>query len=492
MEPIVLIHGYGDESGETTKRAITDIYGALPRALRDLFGQRAVVEIDLSRYVTLEDGVTIDDISRGLDRALRAEFPHLLRGPFHVIIHSTGALVVRNWLRRFSPKPSPIRNLIYLAGASFGSGWAHVGRGQLAKWARYVFQAGAERGVQVLDALELGSDWTLDLHLHFLRRGSTMAGDYEVYEYVIIGSQADVRWYAIPIRYAKEDGSDGVVRVSASNLNFQYVRFGPTAEALALSWDEARAQALRHRERRGVRKSYYEIKERSLPGAGGRPEVPLAVPYDCSHSGDEMGIVTGTNPREQVLRLIRSALETRPAQWPARVATFREETEGTYRRVLAAQVPPWWKKWIEEPRAQYDHHAQVIVRMRDQDGRPVRHHDIFFDSVRGRTDPSLPFRELMEYKHVNERSPNILVFYLRTDAFSTEEGTWVPRVPKVNGCFVEVSAVEPETGEILYVPMRFEFSATQLTQWVRGHRTTLVDVELLRLPSPEIYRLVRY
>lgn len=492
MEPIVLIHGYSAESRETTKPAITAIYGTLPPALRDLFGRRAVVEIDLSRYVTLEDGVTIDDISRGLDRALQTDFPHLLKGRFHVIIHSTGALVVRNWIRRFSAKPSPIRNLIYLAGANFGSGWAHVGRGQLAKWARYVFQAGAERGVQVLDALELGSNWTLDLHLHFLKRGDTMAGDYQVYEYVVTGSQADVRWYEIPVRYAKEDGSDGVVRVSAGNVNFQYIRFGPTAEALGLAWNEVRAQALRHTQRRGARKSYYEAKERSLPGAGGRPEVPLAIPYECAHSGDEMGIVTGTRPREQVLRLIRSALETRPAQWSARVRTFQEETEETYRRVLAAQAPAWWKKWIEEPRAQYDHHAQVIFRIRDQDGRPVRHHDIFFDSVRGTTDPSLPFRELVEYRHVNELSPNILVFYLRTDAFSEAEGAWVPRVPKVGGCFLEVSAVEPETAEILYLPMRFEFSAAELSRWVRGHRTTLVDVELLRLPSPEIYRLVRY
>lgn len=183
MEPIVLIHGYSAESKETTKPAIADIYGTLPKALRDLFGRDAVVEIDLSRYVSLEDGVTIDDISRGLDQALRTDFPRLLKGPFHVIIHSTGALVIRNWVRRF---------------------------------------------------------------------------------------------------------------------------------------------------------------------------------------------------------------------------------------------------------------------------------------------------------------------YVRTDTFSPEAKAWLPQVPKVNGCFLEVSAVEPETQEILYLPMRFEFTAPQLDQWIRGHRTTLVDVELLRLPSPEIYRLVRY
>ncbi len=492
MEPIVLIHGYSAESKETTKAAITGIYGTLPRALRDLYGRDAVVEIDLSRYVSLEDGVTVDDISRALDRALREEFPHLLTGRFHVIVHSTGALVIRNWIRRFSKKPSPIRNLIHLAGANFGSGWAHIGKGQLVKWARMVFQAGTERGVQVLDALELGSDWTIDLHLHFLRPGTTMAGDYKIYEYVIVGSQADVAWYPIPIRYAKEDGSDGVVRVSASNLNVHYIRFGPTAEAVAVGWSEAARQAGAHMRRSGVRRAFYEVKEQSRPGLAGRPEIPFAVPYECAHSGEEMGIVTGARPRPQVLRLIQVALDTRPQQWPARVAAFRGETEETYRRVLARQAPAWWKKWLEEPRAQYDPHAQVIFRLRDQDGRPVRHYDIFFDSVGGKTDPSLAIGRLFEDKHVNDVSPHIITFYLRTDPFSAEQNAWVPRIPAVNGSFLEVSGVEPETGEILYLPLRFEFTPTQLVQWIQGHRTAIVDVELFRLPSPEIFRLVRY
>jgi pimeloyl-ACP methyl ester carboxylesterase len=193
MDPIVLIHGYSAESKQTSPAAIQKIYGTLPQALRDAYGNEGVIEIDLSRYITLEDGLTIDDISRAFDRVLKAEFASLLLGKFHVIIHSTGALVIRNWLRLFSPKPSPIANLIYLAGANFGSGWGHIGKGQLAKWARLVFEGGAERGMQILDALELGAERTLDLHLHFLRSGNLMIADYGVHESVITGTQADVK-----------------------------------------------------------------------------------------------------------------------------------------------------------------------------------------------------------------------------------------------------------------------------------------------------------
>jgi len=277
MDPIVFIHGYSAESKTDDPAAIAGIYGSLPQALRDLYG--GVVEIDLSRYVSLEDGVTVDDISRALERALRGDFAQLLKGPLNVIIHSTGALVIRNWIRSHSASPSPVRNMIYLAGANLGSGWAHIGKGQLAKWGRMVFQGGAERGVHVLDALELGSSWTLDLHLSFLRPGATMA-DFAVREFVIVGTQALAAWFTAPIRYGHEDGSDGVVRVAASNVNFNYLRFGPTAAAQALDYDDAVAQNAAHASRAGMDASYYELKEAARPGDPGRPEVPFAIPYE--------------------------------------------------------------------------------------------------------------------------------------------------------------------------------------------------------------------
>jgi hypothetical protein len=146
-----------------------------------------------------------------MDRALKAEHSDLLKNGFHVIIHSTGALVVRNWIRKFSPKPSPINNLIHLAGANFGSGLAHIGKGQLSRWGRLIF-SGTGRGTQILDELEFGSWKTLDMHLHFLRQGNDMLNDYQVQEFCIIGSQTLSFLRPIPIRYVKEDSADNTVR----------------------------------------------------------------------------------------------------------------------------------------------------------------------------------------------------------------------------------------------------------------------------------------
>jgi len=489
MEPIVLVHGYSAEGPGGSDREIAAIYGSLPGDLRRRYGPRRVVPIDLARWVSLEDGVTLDDVSRRLDRALREDHPRLLEGGFHAVVHSTGALVLRNWVRRFGGKPCALRNLVHLAGANFGSGWAHIGKGQLARWAHSVFPGGAEAGVRVLDALEFGSEWTLDLHLHFLGEGAGMEAHYGVRESVVVGSQADVSWYEVPIRYAKEDGSDGVVRCAAANLNVHYLRFGPTDEARALPWDEVAAEVGLHRERAAGARSLYEVKEQSQPGLGGRPEVPFAIPYGCAHSGEDAGIVSGAAPRRQVQRLLFAALEAGPGDREALRALYREETAKTYRAVRTRRAPAAWARWISEPRAQYDPHAMVVFRLRDQDGRPVRHFDVFFDSRAGAGEDSLAFRELFEDKHVNDASPHVIAFYLRTDAFEARRRGWAPRLPRVGGLALEITATEPETGEIVYLPLRFEFTRGQLEGWIRGHRTTVVDVELLRLPAPGVFRL---
>ena len=96
---------------------------------------------------------------------------------------------------------------------------------------------------------------------------------------------------------------------------------------------------------------------------------------------------------------------------------FDEETELTYRHALEFQAPPWWKKWIDKPRAQYDKHAQVIFRVRDQDGRPVEHYDIFFDSESTDQKSKIPIQKLFEDEHKNDVTPNVITFYLRLDAF---------------------------------------------------------------------------
>jgi len=204
-----------------------------------------------------------------------------------------------------------------------------------------------------------------------------------------------------------------------------------------------------------------------------------------------MGIVSGSGPKKQVLKLLQLGLEAQPDSWPNLTTAFENETNETYKKALTEEAPAWWKKWLDDPRAQYDHHAQVVFRLRDQDKRPIPHFDIFFESAQEDTK-ARPIQTLFEDKHLNEVSPNILMFYLRTDAFTSKSKGWIPLVPEVKMCALEITAVEPETDEILYLPLRLELSTDQLLQWIQGHRTTIIDVELLRLPSPTVFMSVPF
>ena len=487
MPPVLLIHGYSAESATADLADITSIYGELPAILRAEYGDANVFELDVSRYITLDDGVTLDDIAFALDRALQQDYSQLLDGKFRVIIHSTGALVIRNWIRRFSLqyKNRPLERVIYLAGALFGSGWAHIGKGQLAKWGRWVFQSGAERGVQVLEGLELGSEWTLDLHIHFLSAGSAMLDDYGVREAAIIGSAAHPSWFVIPIRYAHEDGSDGVVRVAAGNPSCVYVRIGASDSCRSTSWDEAAGAVALHQEPDIFSPSprYYEITYRKLPGDAGNPASPLAVAYDRAHTG-ETGIVQHIT--DQVRALVRSALDTPDANWTQVLKDFDAATAETYREAAKANTAPLPLKWLKDSRAQYDGHAQVIFRMRDQDGRPVKNFDIFFNNVESARGDSIPIGDLFEDKHVNERSSHCICFYLRLTKWNGTD-RWVNQLAAADGCDLEITATEPYSDLIRYLPLRVRLDPTDLAQWIRPHTTTIVDVELFRIPAPDVF-----
>ncbi len=494
MKPIVLIHGYSAESPADDQASITGIYGDLPQRLRATY---EVVEIDLSRYVSLNDSVTIQDIARALNRALNEQHPNLLKDGFHVVIHSTGALVIRKWIQLFSSKPSPIGNLVYLAGANLGSGWASIGQGQIARWGRFVFERGAQRGLKVLHALELGSSDTIDMHTGFLRDGTDMAKNYQVQEFVIIGTQADPSWFEFPIRYAHEDGSDGVVRVSSTNLNFNHIVIEPVAGAASLTWPQIQT-AVQAAAAKSDFPPYYEVKQSSYAGKD-RPNVPFGIVYQCAHSGSKMGIVSGELPRDQVMRMLKQALDTperSPDDWQNVVAPFDGETRTTFETAKTMQKPGPLN-FLSDPRNQYDPHSQMIFRIYDQDGLPVpiASGDIFFVSNQQRRS-TIPIQSIIEDTVVSGISPNAIVFYLRAQKFDKRAKDWVDQIPNISDFAIEITAIEPSAPLhdplVTYLPLRISLSNDELRALIQPHRATIIDVTLLRLPSPKVYQVVRF
>jgi hypothetical protein len=389
MRPIVLVHGYSTEGKDSS---VEEIYGTLPADLRHLFGPDVIQEINLARWISLSDGTSLDDVSFALERALRSPaHVHLLETRFHTVIHSTGALVVRNWMRLFPRRPSPIENLVHLAGANFGSGLVHVAQGELARWTRVL--QGVDRGLRVLNELELGAWKTLDLHLHFLQDHSRIYEDYRVQEFCAIGSQTLGFLRVVPIRYVKEDSADCTVRTSAGNLNFNYVTVEPKPEALDLSVSQVRERIQRRLDDQRIPMELYRFGLSRL--ASTRREIPFAVLYETAHIGSDLGIVKGAKTREQVLPLVQEALDTPYDENAYRqvAVNWAQVTRRTQARAgKLTRNPIDWNI-----HRQYEGHSQLIFRVRDQYGLDVEHCDITFKSNRQKQRTRL--EKMIEDRH---------------------------------------------------------------------------------------------
>lgn len=203
---IVIVHGWSDDSKS---------FRRLAEQLEAWFGS-APTQIRLADWISLQDDVTYADLAAALDRAWTAQ--GLSRAPrtVDVVVHSTGALVLRDWLtRHFDPASAPVKRFLMLAPANFGSPLAHKGRsfiGRVLKgWNRFVGQT----GTQVLKGLELGSPYSWQLAERDLFGAEAWYGAGRLLATVLVGNAG----YSGVEAIANEAGGDGTVRIATANLN---------------------------------------------------------------------------------------------------------------------------------------------------------------------------------------------------------------------------------------------------------------------------------
>lgn len=228
LRPIVLVHGYSDAAPSFGK-------------WRDALTSRGydAKTIHLGNYVSLSNEITIKDIAEGFDRALRISSLGDDQ-PFDAIVHSTGMLVVREWLAgtiatgestELQKRQRRLKHLIGLAPATFGSPLAHKGR----SWLGAIFKGGKQPGPDFLEAgnlilggLELGSRYTWDLaHRDFLSDPAIYGlGPSTPYPFIFVGLK-DYGWLKRAIR---EAGTDGTVRWAGVGFNSRKVNVDLTQE----------------------------------------------------------------------------------------------------------------------------------------------------------------------------------------------------------------------------------------------------------------------
>jgi hypothetical protein len=209
----VLLHGYSDHatSFEAWRERLVDA------------GYEATT-IHVGDFVTLSNEITIKDVAEGFDRALRIRAGLDADEPFDAIVHSTGSLVIREWLATYGSRVRRAKRIVGLAPANFGSPLAHKG----ASWLGAIFKGNKalgpdfmEAGALVLDGLELGSRYTWDL------AHRDLVGEHAIYDatgetpfpFVIVGDEG----YGGLRKLVNDPGGDGTVRWAGTALSTRKV-----------------------------------------------------------------------------------------------------------------------------------------------------------------------------------------------------------------------------------------------------------------------------
>lgn len=208
---LVIIHGWSDTSGSFKQLA-----KKLARPAPEGIGAK-VVQIHLGDYVSLDDQVTFRDLVEAMDKAWKERGLPTGSRRVDAIVHSTGGLIIRDWITHFfTPDTVPIRRLLMLAPANFGSPLAHTGRSIIGRaFKGWKGERLFETGTHILKGLELGSTYSWALAERDLFGGRLYYGPGRILCTVLVGNTGYTGISAV----ANKPGTDGTVRVSTANLN---------------------------------------------------------------------------------------------------------------------------------------------------------------------------------------------------------------------------------------------------------------------------------
>ncbi|MBB3227281.1 hypothetical protein FHW69_001882 [Luteibacter sp. Sphag1AF] len=442
----------------------TSTYGQLPAAMRDRVAQQGgtltTLDIHLAEYITFVDAVTMDDIVRAFDSALRKL--NLPNGEFDCIAHSTGGPVVMAWLRAQHDKPSlyaplKLRHLMMLAPAHFGSALAQLGKGALGRLKAWF--GGVEPGQRVLDWLELGSDESLRQNIDLIHGTDfSLSGTYL---FGLIGDRPDRKLYDVINSYTGEDGSDGVVRLAAANLN---------ATHAVLAQDPVTMQ--------------FSVTVKRSPRTAFRLMPGLA------HTGNH-GIMAGTpTPSITVDTLLRCLAVNSQASYAALCDAFANENAA--RDADKVELEP---AGIFSPRVHiHDPRSMLILRLADDRSEPLPDAQFQLTAGPDASENELPQGFMLD-RQANSQSAGVVTLFLNYDVMAGDAAVTDPRDSSKTlrqalvGHRPYGARVAPkDLSGLVHHLVGVTATDSDLLDSMGPHETTVVDVVLARRVTEGVFR----
>lgn len=471
---VLIIHGWSDTSKSF-------------HSLADFLNTNGfkVTELWLGDYISMDDDVRVADVGKRMGQVIDEMIAsEKLASPFDVIVHSTGGLVVREWLTKKyqgAADRCPMKRLIMLAPANYGSKLAAIGKSMLGRIVKG-YNNWFHTGTAMLNDLELGSPYQLELVQRdiLIAPGDTnndrYYGEDRVWPFVIVGTHP---YPSLLRQIVNENGADGTVRVCAANLNAQGVTidFRETDIEIAMQpW--------------GSRLDGFSIPLAVLPT---RTHGSIVDP-DRADSDNQEDIDETSDEKDQLGNLILQALtcndfltyKDMQVKWDL----LTENTASLHSRPS-----------IAEPDI-YHQYMQANFSVTDDYGQFVTDYFLeFFSNTRKANDNANVFLHKSVIEDVKVNSQNAAMRNIYFDRTDLVEG-YYPQVPGAADpvLYMSISAASPgkninyfeseRVGAELQVPIHCEGDITQ--RWLKKNSTHFVNIIIPRLPNKNVFKLTRY
>lgn len=467
MTTLVFVHGYSVTNLNT--------YGELPLRLQAEAAENSleieIKQIFLGRYISFHDEVSLGDISRAFDAAIKEQLAGVNK--FVCITHSTGGPVVRDWWNRYcSNSNSPISHLIMLAPANFGSALAKLGKGKLSRLKSWF--DGVEPGQRVLDWLMLGSAEAWELNKKWIHSDGDQIGPNGIFPFVITGQTIDRKLYDHLNSYTGELGSDGVVRTATTNLNANYIKL-----LQEINVDQTSNQA--------SISSTFKIESYKES-----PAVPLRVVSGKSHSGDDIGIMKSikrskedTASKETVAAIFECIKVSNKTEYDQLITKFAVETDQVQKDEL---IETETELLIINRHFIHDRYSQVIFRVTDTEGYPVNDFDLIFTAGENNDPNHLPPGFAID-RQQNSNNPENITYFFNYDVMNgAPKNAQRDELKGISLLGLRINP-RPAEGFVRFVPCEIKANTELLDKALKPNSTTLIDIVLQRVVSKEVFRL---
>lgn len=473
---VLIIHGWSD-----TSRSF--------HALRDFLAAHGyqTEALWLGDYISMDDDVRVADVARRMGQVIDAmQADGRLAASFDVIVHSTGGLVVREWLTsRYhgEVQKCPMKRLVMLAPANYGSRLASTGKSMLGRVVKG-YNNWFHTGQGMLNDLELGSPFQWALVQRDVLRApgssddSVYYGEKGVWPFVITGTHP----YTNLLRQiVNENGADGTVRVCAANLNSKglTIDFSQENEEQAVSHWDSRLEDCR-------------IPLAVLPT---RTHGSIVDPARSERDNRE-GIAETEAEQAQLGEFILAALAcksfTHYRQLQDDWQVFSTATAARHKTLAPADI--------------YHQYLQVNFEVVDDQGAAVADYFLeFFSNTSKKSDDANVYlhTSVIEDVKVSSQNPGVRTMYfdytdLMEDYYPMLRGRESPML------YLSISAAAPganvsyfanlKTGSELEIALHLPPPAAgdgAATGWLQANTTHFVRIILPRQPRAQVFRLTR-